>query len=79
MQLLFKLSRPIEVAARGYAFVVGFSKTLALHEVCNYYFTVSFLYELFICRKTFVIEMLAYLILIMFTLSHSECSTILLP
>ena len=35
MQLLFKLSRPIEVAARGHAFVVGFSKTLALHEVCN--------------------------------------------
>ncbi|KAG0521169.1 hypothetical protein BDA96_08G138300 [Sorghum bicolor] len=31
-KLLFKLSRPIEVAARGYAFVVGFSKTLALHE-----------------------------------------------
>ncbi|CAD6269893.1 unnamed protein product [Miscanthus lutarioriparius] len=31
-KLLFKLSRSIEVAARGYAFVVGFSKTLALHE-----------------------------------------------
>ncbi|KAL6638430.1 hypothetical protein ACP70R_023925 [Stipagrostis hirtigluma subsp. patula] len=31
-KLLFKLSRPIEVAARGYTFVVGFSKTLALHE-----------------------------------------------
>ncbi|RCV20734.1 hypothetical protein SEVIR_4G080000v4 [Setaria viridis] len=31
-KLLFKLSRPIEVAARGHAFVVGFSKTLALHE-----------------------------------------------
>ncbi|KAI4987540.1 hypothetical protein ZWY2020_020340 [Hordeum vulgare] len=31
-KLLFKLSRPVEVAARGYAFVVSFSKTLALHE-----------------------------------------------
>ncbi|CAN6198343.1 unnamed protein product [Urochloa humidicola] len=31
-KLLFKLSRPIEVAARGHAFVIGFSKTLALHE-----------------------------------------------
>ncbi|GJN34821.1 hypothetical protein PR202_gb23519 [Eleusine coracana subsp. coracana] len=31
-KLLFKLSRPTEVAARGYAFVVAFSKTLALHE-----------------------------------------------
>ncbi|KAJ1265685.1 hypothetical protein BS78_08G094400 [Paspalum vaginatum] len=31
-KLLFKLSRPIEVAARGHSFVVGFSKTLALHE-----------------------------------------------
>ncbi|CAN6202119.1 unnamed protein product [Urochloa humidicola] len=31
-KLLFKLSRPVEVAARGHAFVVGFSKTLALHE-----------------------------------------------
>lgn len=31
-KLLFKLHRPIEVAARGYAFVVSFSKTLALQE-----------------------------------------------
>ncbi|KAM0824713.1 hypothetical protein ACQ4PT_070010 [Festuca glaucescens] len=31
-KLLFKLSRPVEVAARGYAFVVNFSKTLAWHE-----------------------------------------------
>ncbi|CAL5037459.1 unnamed protein product [Urochloa decumbens] len=31
-KLLFKLSRPIEVAARGHAFVISFSKTLALNE-----------------------------------------------
>uniref|UniRef100_A0A0D9Y073 Trafficking protein particle complex subunit 11 domain-containing protein n=1 Tax=Leersia perrieri TaxID=77586 RepID=A0A0D9Y073_9ORYZ len=31
-KFLFKLHRPIEVAARGYAFVVSFSKTLALQE-----------------------------------------------
>ncbi|XP_039127222.1 LOW QUALITY PROTEIN: trafficking protein particle complex II-specific subunit 130 homolog [Dioscorea cayenensis subsp. rotundata] len=31
-KLLFKLSRPVEVAARGYAFIISFSKTLALHE-----------------------------------------------
>ncbi|CAL5051773.1 unnamed protein product [Urochloa decumbens] len=31
-KLLFKLSRPVEVASRGHAFVIGFSKTLALHE-----------------------------------------------
>lgn len=30
--LLFKLRRPIEVASRGYSFVISFSKTLALHE-----------------------------------------------
>ncbi|XP_010914497.1 trafficking protein particle complex II-specific subunit 130 homolog isoform X2 [Elaeis guineensis] len=31
-KLLFKLGRPVEVAARGYSFIIGFSKTLALHE-----------------------------------------------
>lgn len=79
MQLLFKLSRPIEVAARGYAFVVAFSKTLALHEVCNYCFTVSSYMSYLCAGKIIVIEVLACLILIMLTLSHSECSTILLP
>lgn len=33
MQLLFKLGRPVEVVARGYSFIISFSKTLALHEV----------------------------------------------
>jgi trafficking protein particle complex subunit 10 len=46
LQLLFKLYRPIEVATRGYAFVIAFSKTLALHEVSIYDFTVFFLYIL---------------------------------
>ncbi|MQL80120.1 hypothetical protein Taro_012569 [Colocasia esculenta] len=32
-KLLFKLSRPMEVAARGHSFIIGFSKTLTLHEV----------------------------------------------
>ncbi|KAD4178945.1 hypothetical protein E3N88_27536 [Mikania micrantha] len=31
-KLLFKLNRPFEVAARGYSFVISFSKALALHE-----------------------------------------------
>ncbi|XP_022848389.1 trafficking protein particle complex II-specific subunit 130 homolog isoform X1 [Olea europaea var. sylvestris] len=31
-KLLFKLSRPFEVAARGYSFIISFSKELALHE-----------------------------------------------
>eukprot|EP01018_Ginkgo_biloba_P022070 Gb_23994 [translate_table: standard] len=31
-QLLFKLNRPVEVAARGYMFIISFSKTLSLHE-----------------------------------------------
>ncbi|CAL5342945.1 unnamed protein product [Camellia sinensis] len=31
-QLLFKLNRPFEVASRGYSFIIGFSKALALHE-----------------------------------------------
>ncbi|KAL2496069.1 Trafficking protein particle complex II-specific subunit [Forsythia ovata] len=31
-KLLFKLSRPFEVAARGYSFIISFSKALALHE-----------------------------------------------
>lgn len=31
-KLLFKLCRPVEVAARGYSFIISFSKTLALHE-----------------------------------------------
>lgn len=31
-KLLFKLGRPVEVAARGYPFTIGFSKTLAMHE-----------------------------------------------
>lgn len=31
-KLLFKLGRPVEVAARGFSFVINFSKTLALHE-----------------------------------------------
>lgn len=54
MQLLFKLSRPIEVAARGHAFVVGFSKTLASHEVCN----CGLLFSSFtkcLCGKSFAI------------------------
>ncbi|XP_077243239.1 CLUB isoform X2 [Tasmannia lanceolata] len=31
-KLLFKLSRPAEVASRGYSFVISFSKALAQHE-----------------------------------------------
>ncbi|XP_076905262.1 trafficking protein particle complex II-specific subunit 130 homolog [Bidens hawaiensis] len=31
-KLLFKLNRPFEVAARGYSFIISFSKALALHE-----------------------------------------------
>ncbi|URD88129.1 hypothetical protein MUK42_26812, partial [Musa troglodytarum] len=31
-KLLFKLGRPVEVVARGYSFIISFSKTLALHE-----------------------------------------------
>ncbi|GAU32716.1 hypothetical protein TSUD_101370 [Trifolium subterraneum] len=31
-KLLFKLNRPIEVASRGYSFILSFSKSLALHE-----------------------------------------------
>ncbi|KAJ4845232.1 hypothetical protein Tsubulata_003832 [Turnera subulata] len=31
-KLLFKLNRPFEVASRGFAFVISFSKTLTLHE-----------------------------------------------
>ncbi|KAL2944197.1 hypothetical protein RDABS01_032544 [Bienertia sinuspersici] len=31
-KLLFKLSRPFEVASRGYSFVISFSKALALYE-----------------------------------------------
>lgn len=33
LQLLFKLNRPVEVASRGYLFIISFSKSLALHEV----------------------------------------------
>lgn len=31
-KLLFKLNRPFEVASRGYAFIISFSRELALHE-----------------------------------------------
>ncbi|XP_043688558.1 trafficking protein particle complex II-specific subunit 130 homolog isoform X2 [Telopea speciosissima] len=31
-KLLFKLNRPVEVASRGYSFLISFSKALALHE-----------------------------------------------
>ncbi|KAF7836757.1 trafficking protein particle complex II-specific subunit 130-like protein [Senna tora] len=31
-KLLFKLNRPVEVASRGYLFIISFSKSLALHE-----------------------------------------------
>ncbi|XP_073136366.1 trafficking protein particle complex II-specific subunit 130 homolog [Henckelia pumila] len=31
-KLLFKLSRPFEVASRGYSFIISFSKALAVHE-----------------------------------------------
>jgi len=31
-QLLFKLNRPVEVASRGYVFIISFSKTLSQHE-----------------------------------------------
>eukprot|EP00268_Persea_americana_P056755 TRINITY_DN6742_c0_g1_i1.p1 TRINITY_DN6742_c0_g1~~TRINITY_DN6742_c0_g1_i1.p1 ORF type:complete len:1210 (-),score=246.92 TRINITY_DN6742_c0_g1_i1:638-4267(-) len=31
-KLLFKLNRPFEVASRGYSFIIGFSKALAMHE-----------------------------------------------
>ncbi|GAB4846333.1 hypothetical protein Ancab_025339 [Ancistrocladus abbreviatus] len=31
-KLLFELSRPFEVASRGYSFIISFSKALALHE-----------------------------------------------
>ncbi|KAI4322902.1 hypothetical protein L6164_022552 [Bauhinia variegata] len=31
-KLLFKLNRPVEVASRGYSFIISFSKSLALHE-----------------------------------------------
>ncbi|XP_009769983.1 trafficking protein particle complex II-specific subunit 130 homolog isoform X1 [Nicotiana sylvestris] len=31
-KLLFKLSRPFEVASRGHSFIISFSKALALHE-----------------------------------------------
>ncbi|XP_021726056.1 trafficking protein particle complex II-specific subunit 130 homolog isoform X1 [Chenopodium quinoa] len=31
-KLLFKLSRPFEVASRGYSFIISFSKALALYE-----------------------------------------------
>ncbi|XP_028548578.1 trafficking protein particle complex II-specific subunit 130 homolog [Dendrobium catenatum] len=32
LQLLFKLFRAVEVASRGYSFIINFSKTLALYE-----------------------------------------------
>ncbi|CAN6453488.1 unnamed protein product [Victoria cruziana] len=31
-KLLFKLNRPVEVATRGYSFIISFSKALSLHE-----------------------------------------------
>ncbi|PIA43136.1 hypothetical protein AQUCO_02000515v1 [Aquilegia coerulea] len=31
-KLLLKLDRPVEVASRGYSFIISFSKALALHE-----------------------------------------------
>ncbi|XP_068639813.1 trafficking protein particle complex II-specific subunit 130 homolog [Aristolochia californica] len=31
-KLLFKLNRPVEVASRGYSFIISFSKALTLHE-----------------------------------------------
>ncbi|CAI9756874.1 unnamed protein product [Fraxinus pennsylvanica] len=31
-KLLFKLSRPFEVAGRGYSFIISFSRALAMHE-----------------------------------------------
>ncbi|KAI4333711.1 hypothetical protein L6164_018484 [Bauhinia variegata] len=31
-KLLFKLNRPMEVASRGYSFIINFSRSLALHE-----------------------------------------------
>ncbi|KAG0465765.1 hypothetical protein HPP92_019929 [Vanilla planifolia] len=31
-KLLFKLRRPVEVASRGYSFIISFSKTLSLYE-----------------------------------------------
>lgn len=31
-KLLFNLGRPVEVAARGFSFIINFSKTLAIHE-----------------------------------------------
>lgn len=31
-KLLFKLNRPLEVASRGYSFIISFSKELTLHE-----------------------------------------------
>jgi hypothetical protein len=54
-QLLFKLFRPVEVAARGYAFVVSFSKTLSWHEVCNCGFSTFFLCKnyLYFIKTTF--------------------------
>lgn len=35
LQLLFQLNRPLEVASRGYLFIISFSKALALHEVLD--------------------------------------------
>lgn len=36
LQILFNLRRPVEVAARGFSFVINFSKTLALQEVWGF-------------------------------------------
>jgi len=41
LQLLFKLNRPIEVASRGYSFILSFSKSLALHEVFYFVLFIS--------------------------------------
>jgi hypothetical protein len=80
VQLLFKLSRPVEVAARGHAFVVGFSKTLALHEVCNCGLLFSSSTDCYMCWEDYChCEVLVYLTLIMLSLSPSEFSSILLP
>lgn len=59
-KLLFNLGRATEVAARGYSFVIGFSKTLALHES----------YLPFCFREVWVIT--ACLSLISSTISHYD-------
>lgn len=77
LQLLFKLNRPIEVASRGYSFIISFSKSLALHEVFDSVLFISF--HICVLLNYFSLNCIFLLLFVPFWLLYDVTSQRILP